>query len=141
MLQVIDRGDIKQVALTVPAAGANLSYTVPVGQRWNVLGLTLTLDTNATVADRQMFVFFNRSSIPFSACLTQALQTAGNIYQYIFAPGLTSAAAAVSDIVMVQMQTDLFLSAGDTITTLVSNLQAGDSIMDIYAQLESFIIP
>lgn len=135
-------GDIRSIQIANPAAGAEFTYTVPAGLRLKVLGLAFLFTSDANVANRQIQILVTDpiGGLSISAC-TQAVQAAGQLYNYYFAPGNRDMAAAVSDIITVPLSETMILKPGDVLDSFTVNGQAGDTFTDIYLLVEAFILP
>lgn len=119
-------GMLRSITGTDPAAGAEISETVPTGARWRLHSLVVTLVTDATVATRVPRLFLDSGSGIYAkyngpstqaASLTVAYQT-GNLGEAVTGSG--SAAH-------LPMPSDTRLAAGYTIDSATVNLQAGDN--------------
>lgn len=114
-----------------PAAGANHAViTVPAGVRWQFLGWSSQLVTDATVANRYIGLY-----IRTSGALNRVVAVSGNAHTasltipWIFAIGMNvgtsstlSAAGTTSGLGSVPIE----LNAGDTIQQTTGGLVAGD---------------
>jgi hypothetical protein len=120
-------GTPTSVAGTDPAAGAEISETVPAGKRWRVLGIQFTLVTNANVANREPVIvvddgtntlFQSPAGANHAASLTWAY-SASNVGQPV--NGTTATTVRQMNLPA------LLLPAGSRIRTSTTNIQAGDN--------------
>lgn len=120
-------GALRFIAGTDPAAGAEVSETVPTGARWKVKGVAVSLATDATATNRvPSLVFDNGTAVvavsPIPAAITASLtvrchwnhnsQLVGGIINSLYFQG---------------MPMHIQLPAGSRIRTVTTNLQPGDN--------------
>jgi len=119
------RGNIRLITGTNPAAGAEISETVPTGARWRVLSARLTLTTDATVVNRMAMLRITDGATVIAETQAPQVQVASLTYTYNFL-------RLGADRVLVQIgqipirMHDFILPAGYTIQTTTANLQAAD---------------
>ncbi len=111
---------------TDPAAGAQISETVPVGKRWRVMALSAVLTTDATVGNRQVSFLFDDGANVFFGADVVGNQTAGYAQRYNLGDGLTDAVSG-AEISRKALPTQMWLPAGSRIRTSVAGFQAGDN--------------
>jgi hypothetical protein len=119
-------GALRTIVGTIPAAGAEVSETVPTGARWELVSLKLNLTTSATVATRAVqLVFTVSASVLFQvgAVSTQPATTTAlhDWFQGGPLPGLD-----ISGNKLAPLPVGLRLPGGATITTVTSSIQVGD---------------
>ena len=119
-------GRLKEIASADPAAGAEISITVPDNKRWLIISLSFSLVTDATVANRNVnviakntggnVVFRSGSNINHTASTTK-------VYGF----------AAIGDegeglgVTHIMAPTILVLDEGMKLETATANLQAADN--------------
>jgi hypothetical protein len=118
-------GLLRSVTGTNPAAGAEVSETVPTNARWRVRALRASLVTDATVATRTVnFIVDDGATtlLNFPGVTTQAasLTRAYNVAEYGFQP------SAVGTDIFFYIPFLVRLLQGWRIRTSTTNLQAGD---------------
>lgn len=119
-------GRLRSITGTLPAAGADISETVPAGVRWRFISLQATLTTSATVVNRQpAAVLDDGVNAYFTGPQLQA-STASQTTVWTFSvAGILNGTAGqtVNSIV----PPGVLLPAGHRIRTRTANLQVGDT--------------
>lgn len=110
-----------------PAAGSELSISVPTGQLWVPIGCSFQLVTDATAVSRVVHIVFTGSGKVMAECISPNAQTASLTRNYRAVIGNSLMASADDNDLMIGLPADLILYAGMTITTQTTNLQAGDN--------------
>jgi hypothetical protein len=127
LLQSIDgRGVIRSITGTDPAAGAEVSETVPTNARWRLIAVQVTLVTDATVANRQPAIDLDDGALSFWRSGVGANQTASLTIRNNWgdAAGAFGSTGAPSNGLLPR---DIQLVGGFRIRTSTTNLQAGDN--------------
>jgi len=119
-------GAIRAIVGTDPAAGAELSETVPAGARWRLLALNATLVTDANVANRRPVFYVDDGTNVLLNVGTVTDITASSTIPVNVHPGIGNpiSSAGVHD---VPLPPGLMLLAGYRIRTVTTLLQAGDN--------------
>lgn len=118
-------GVLRVIAGTNPAAGAEISETVPAGARWRFIAMTAALVVDATVASRVPVLTFDDGATVYAGVGANFNQTAGTAFIYHWsAGGQTNAQTSVS--VSVAAPANLALPAGARIRTATGALQPAD---------------
>lgn len=115
----------KSASWGAPAAGADFSVTVPVGQRWRVVSCTGLLTTAVAVANRDVTLVVDDgvnvvAQIPAGFALAASLTN-----QYTFADSC-SQTAAFNGVSVGPLPSNLIVMAGWRIRTVTANIQAAD---------------
>jgi hypothetical protein len=112
-------GVITDFAVANPAAGAEWTFTVPVGT-WSVVEIFTTLTTDATVSSRFAGISITNSllAILFKAWVN-VVQAASIVGLYNFAPGLPSTNASIGAALRVTfpIPTPTIVKGGDVISS------------------------
>ena len=120
------RGLIRLIVGTNPAAGEEISETVPAGVRWRLISLRAILATNATVANRTPRLQLVDGAHPFFTSGVSATVTASTTSVFSFAvvgqEDTTSPSAAVQCI-----PDNLILLPDQKITTVTGAMEEGDN--------------
>jgi len=133
-------GHIRSITGTDPAAGSNISETVPTGALWRPISVKFTIVCDATVISRgiilvftdgtnELFRTFTNSTVPAGTTLTASFADIGTV-----ATGLSNANMGV-------FSSATLLPAGFTIATSINNLQAGDNLSAPQLLVEEWINP
>lgn len=112
---------------TDPAAGVEISETVPTNARWRLVAFRFVFTTSATVATRTVQLEFRNAGVPVLFINSVASQTAGLIHEYIYFIGAPYALDVLGGDHLAPLPEGAWLGAGDRIDTNTSNLQAGDN--------------
>lgn len=118
-------GTIRFVIGTQPAAGAELSETVPAGARWRVLGWRSALTTSATASDRRPTARARSGANAICRWNAPVVQPASYVSTYMWGAGgwgNTPVFAFSSEWAM----NEVILLAGQILDTLTTNIQSGD---------------
>lgn len=119
-------GRIRSITGTDPAAGAEMSETVPAGARWRLLHLNITLLTDATVSNREVRVILDDGTAQYfesgaTAVIAASSSVAITLWRGSFLPSLSSTVRGLN------APEYMMLLAGHRIRTETSNLQAADN--------------
>jgi hypothetical protein len=119
-------GFIRSITGTNPAAGVEISETVPAAARWRVIHFTARLVTDATVANRAPILLVDDGVNTLFAADPAAVQTASLNRRWNAGEG-TERLALVSDNVQWGWPRRTLLLAGYRIMTVTNNIVAGDN--------------
>lgn len=122
-----------------PAAGSQVSLSVPGGRAWILHSVRVVLTTSAAVANRLMILRImagEHESIRFTA---SAVQTASTSMIYAFAPDIASVSTSV--VTMVPIASTLVLLPGFRLETAVDSLQATDVLSGTVVTVTEFYYP
>lgn len=119
-------GTMRSIAGADPAAGAEISETVPTNARWRLWGFTFTLVTDATAANRVVDVALDDGAAIYYRASVPTAQTASQTVIYSAAP--QGVAQGVTNLrALVPLPTPCPLFQGHRIRTVTQALQAGDN--------------
>ena len=120
-------GYARDLTGTNPAAGVEISETVPTGARWRLHGIKANLITDATVANRRPILLVAVSSVNVIA--SQQPQTiAASLNRDVFwSPGLSWETGIAGIDLVAGLPLNVPLLAGWVISTTTVSLQAGDN--------------
>lgn len=119
-------GYIRLVVGTTPAAGAQISETVPTAARWHVLRMYSFLITDATAGNRFARMDFFTGGLGTFRGTQPTAQGPSATVNYTWAPNLPIAADAVNGAYMQPLPHEPFLLEGQVFSTAVSGMAAGD---------------
>ncbi len=119
-------GTDKSIAGTNPAAGSEISETVPANAVWMVGGIYASLVTDANAANRRVHVLVDDGATTFYRSVSASVQAESLTHYYSIGPhGIT---AAVADTVhWIPLPPGMVLSAGSRIQTSTALIEAGDN--------------
>lgn len=118
-------GALRSVLGTNPAAAAEISETVPTGARWTLYGATFVFVTDGNAANREVAIVLTDGTNILATSSAGFSNTASLTKRYVAAPyGAGTAPLQGTDrqIVLPPFR----LLAGWKITTVTTNIQAGD---------------
>lgn len=119
-------GVIRQITGTDPAAGVEISETVPSNARWRLLEFRASLVTDATVANRVVAVMLDNGTTVFHAVDGNYNHTASlNADYQLFSYGALG--VQQNGRVYLPMPTPLLMPGGARVRTSTVNIQAGDN--------------
>jgi len=133
--------DLCTLVLPDPAVGDDLSWAVPDNARIQVTYLGFKFQTDANVADRRLTVSANTGGLHQLHAGTTVLQTASLDWGWSFVAGLPQQLDLSALLrVYCPMSTMFLLEPGETLQTLISNIQATDHIYSIITRYKQWII-
>jgi len=131
-------GRIRSITGTNPAAGAQISETVPAGVRWRFILATFGLTTDANVANRLVAVVFDDGVSTLAQVGDNATQAASQTHTYVVgAWGQISPFGA--GIHSIPIPEGLFLPAGARVRTTIGSGQVGDDFTAPQLLVEEFL--
>ncbi len=110
-----------------PAAGAEISVTVPAFTQWKVLAVRFTLVTAAVAANRIVHLIFSRNSLPLYECISNTAQIISLTKNYTCFPTTPGGSAADDNDIIIPIPADIILQDGDTIVTGTTALDVTDN--------------
>jgi hypothetical protein len=119
-------GILRSITGTDPAAGAEISETVPAGARWRLHSLRATLTTDANPANRGVVLVFDDGVNAWGGVGTNFSQVASTAFTYNWGTG-GQTSATTSPGVTVSMPNRVWLPAGARIRTATGAIQVGDN--------------
>ena len=119
-------GVIRSITGTDPAAGAEVSETVPTNARWQLMGLRFVLTTDATVANRQPMILFDDGVSTFASVTGNNSQAASTATSYYGQVGTVSVGALTNGLNFV-LPYPLTLMGGFRVRTQTTAIVAGDN--------------
>lgn len=126
---------------TTPAAGAEISETVPASAKWRVASIRFSLTTSAAVANRVVNVAFDDGSgFIFAATGVTFNQTASLTFVYNFAQGYAGVTGAGTP-AAVQLPSPMFLPQFFRFRTQTVGIQAADQYTPPIYMIEEWLQP
>ena len=120
-------GRLRSITGTDPAAGVEISETVPNGALWQLLSLQATLVADATVASRIPSLLFDDATSEYGAYFSGSSVAASQTSLATWGSGQGFRDAEGNNALLAGFGTPLFLLEGHRIRTETSSLQAGDN--------------
>lgn len=133
-------GLLRSFTGTDPAAGVEISETVPTAAKWRFISARTVLTTSATVANRRPIFVVDDGTETFYSVAAAADITAGSATA-ISIIDTFGTAASPSGVHAINMPRNIMLSAGYRIRTTTSNLQADDNYIAPRLLVEEWIQP
>ena len=119
-------GLIRSITGTNPAAGVEISETVPTGARWRIICFKATFVADATATTRGPRLSFDDGSLAYFTAGTFTSITASTTFIHSWAAvGQEDNSAASATVQCIP--SDLILAAGHRITSSTVSIQAGDN--------------
>lgn len=119
------QGRIRTIVGTDPAAGQEISETVPNGVRWEIISLRFQFVTDAAVANRVVRLIADNGVSIFWLISANYTQTAGIGNNYSWVPGFITANNLSDTVTAIPLK--IILAAGYRLRTATTNIQAGDN--------------
>lgn len=120
------RGGIRMFNGANPAAGSEVSDTVPSGQMWRILQFVVTLVTDANVANRRVHLQINNNSFVGPDVFGSVDQAASTTRKYSFIVGGSPLDELDDNDIIVPLPEHLYVLGSGSVNTVTTNLQAGD---------------
>lgn len=122
-----------------PAAGSELTYSIPAGVSQRIKAIDLSMATDATVANRRIHIVFSMFSTRICEVFSDIDQTASTTRIYsVMSIGNIPDRLDDNDII-IPMPDNILLTGPATITTETTNFQAGDNISAANVLVEEWI--
>lgn len=121
-------GNIRSIVGSIPAAGAEVSETVPTGAIWQPISFLVSLNSSVAVANRVVALQIDDGAGIYSMTNTGNNQAASLIWNYTFASGLQPAVQFNAQLTA-GFPANLFMTAGHRLRTKTTNIQAADQYM------------
>jgi molybdopterin-binding protein len=118
-------GIVTSLIINAPAAGADLTVTVPAALRWRLVSISASLTTSATVANRQPALQLDDGANVFALIPSGNTQVASTTATYTWGDGLVLSTAAAGQNTTASPGNCL-LEAGFRVRTLTTGIQAAD---------------
>jgi len=134
------RGWIRSITGTDPAAGSEISETVPTGALWRLHTLRMRLTTSAVAGDRQVCLKIDDGANVHAFLAAPATQPASLTYGYNWAPGLVVAGPTAGNLTF-PLPRGYILAAGWRFYTNTGGLDAGDDYAAPVFSVEEWIAP
>lgn len=133
-------GLIRSITGTDPAAGVEISESVPTGALWQLLGLSFTFIADATVASRETHTVIDDGTTILYQSGPSALVAASGASRFSLS-GLQAFSSSSSLRALPFNSPNFKLLAGYRIRTSTVNLQAGDNYATPQLLVEEWINP
>ena len=139
---VYSRIDVFVSAQPNPAAGADLSFTVPVGVLWNVVSITALFTASAGVANRTIsFVAKDQNAkIAYQYAIGTAL-TAGQTCTYTFSEDVVTPTSSANGGNILEPLPSTWFPSNWTFGTSTANIQSGDQWSVVGAWIQAYLPP
>lgn len=131
-------GGLENFNGTNPAANTELGDSVPTNESWILHGMSVSLVTDANVANRRVHLKINPANGGSLHAFPSIDQTAGQTIQYCFAEYGTIPDELDNNVILVNIPTGIILPSGSTITTATLNRQVGDDFGQPTYYVEKF---
>lgn len=119
-------GALRSITGAVPAAGAEVSETVPAGARWELLALRLKLTADANVANRSVVLLIDDGTLVYAHTAANLTITAGLVGTMAWFQGPMTPFAGLIGAAVAGLPVGLPLGAGHRIRTSTTAIQVGD---------------
>jgi len=132
-------GELVTITGADPAAGAEISVTVPDNFYWKIMSVRLTLVTDATAANRRVHLVINNGTIDMIDILTGTNQTASLTRNHNIYADLTFGSTSEDDDYQASFPANFYLPPGFILKTQTTNLAAGDNYGAPLIYVERFL--
>lgn len=121
------RGVIRSITGTDPAAGSEVSETVPTNARWCLLSFAVTLVTSAAAANRVPSLVFDDGALVHGRYPVRNNETATSTVVNSWGGGISAGAELNGVQVSAGLPVGVMLQGGHRIRTITAALDAGDN--------------
>lgn len=133
--------DLVTTIIPDPGLGAQFSIAVPTNSRVQIDYIGFLLNTSAVAADRFPTILGVTPTLSQTLGASSIAQAANPTYGWAFVAGLPETQdLSANNIVVVPMSPNLILEPGDTLESMVINLQGGDLISSIITRYKQWVI-
>lgn len=133
------KGAITVIESADPAAGTELSITVPLGEEWKIKAMRFQFVTAATVGTRNVHVTVEINGAPIYTFFTGNGQIISQTLNYSLYPLPTTNDLLNDNDISMPIPDDIIVPGGDIIKTETVNLAAGDNFGKMQVYVERFI--
>lgn len=133
-------GNIRNITGTTPAAGAEISESVPANARWLLISIRLLLTTTATAGNRQIVIRITDGVTIFYEGEAASAMPPSTALAAVFAAGGVSKAAALV-VSTNPLPSPLILNQAWQIKTLTGSIAAGDQYSAPQYAVEEWFTP
>lgn len=125
-------GVVRSIAGSAPAAGAEISETVPAGVRWQLLGMKYQLVASATVANRQSTLLVDDGTTTLFYAGGDPSQPASSTFLYSYGQGYGGVlSGGATNAIGRSFPSPNFLIPGFRLRTQTASIQVGDQYSSI----------
>lgn len=132
------QGVLRSIAGTDPAAGTEISETVPTGARWRLLALSCRLVTSAAVANRSPILLLDDGAAIYFGSDPGGTIPASQNFRFT-AGQATQRLIAVTDVYQWTLPNDHRMLAGHRWRTSTQNIQAADDYSNVQYLVEEWL--
>lgn len=127
--RVADEGVLKVVTGTDPAAGVEITQTVPAGKAWELIAVRFTLVTDATAANRDVALLLDDGTTVFTKLNRPGSIIASKTYDLNFVTdfGFAGQENGLATSSTRPMPSGIILGPGYRVRTSTDSIQAGDN--------------
>lgn len=120
-------GAVYAPAMTDPAAGAEMSFSVPNNQAWEIMYFSIKLVTDANAANRTVAFRIQDGTAYNRTYVAGTVQTASQTVTYNFTPNGTTGVSVATNEQFVKLDSPCFIPPLATLSTVTTNKQATDN--------------
>lgn len=132
-------GALRSITGAVPAAGAEISETVPTGARWELLTFKFIMTCSVAVANRVPNLTVDDGALIFGTVPSYSTLVASAASTISYEPGASAAINANSSFVASPLPIGLKLAAGFRIRTNSNGIQAADQFSAVQYLVREWI--
>lgn len=137
---LLESGKLTTIVSADPAAGAEITITVPAGEEWKLIGAKMTLVNDANVANRYVALFATIDSVQMPITLHTTPLTAGLTYPLSFRSGIGAGPLSNNTYFIAPLSENIILPAGSVLATITSSIQVGDNFGPMTVLIEKRVI-
>lgn len=134
-------GEIRIISTANPAAGAQISQSVPSGETWKIKAVSFSLVNAAIAASRRVHIRFDYIGSGVLDFFSDIDQLTGETRKYTCAPVSPVSDSLDDNDIIIPIPADIVLQPDCAITTTVTNMQATDDFGSAVIWAETFFTP
>lgn len=132
-------GAIRTIAGTSPAAGAEISETVPAGARWQLLAFRVLITTSAVVGNRAPYLTIDDGTMEYFSAGQNVVTAASSNKINRWTAGVSLNTGGIAGQAVQALGTMQMLTAGHRIRTSTTAIDVGDQYSAVLYQVREWI--
>lgn len=133
------RGRVTTKTSADPAAGVEVSITVPIGETWRIIAINFTLVTGAVAGNRFVHIKLENSGTVAAEIITSNSQIISSTVRYNARENVADVTQSDNGVQLLDLPSNFLLTEGERIITATTNLNALDNFSAMTVMIEKYI--